>query len=103
MEARDPEELRRIEAEEAAAAAEAAAIGGPGPGDDFDPEMRAVYEGGGGEAEGFELAEAQLIDNASHGDGVGEPLADAFPPERESDYSTAAYGEPDEEKVHEVV
>ncbi len=103
MEARDPDDLRRIEREEAAAAAEAAAIGGPGSLDDVDPEMRAVYEGGGGESEGFELAEDELIENASHGDGRGDPLADRFTPEAEADESDAAYGEPDEEDVTEVV
>ena len=60
--------------------------------------MRAVYEGGGGEAEGFELAEADLVENAQHGDGRGEPLSDAFTPERESDRSDADFGEPDEEQ-----
>lgn len=29
----------------------------------------AIEEAGGGESEGFELAEAELIDHASHGDG----------------------------------
>lgn len=31
-------------------------------------ERRAVEEAGGGEAEGFELAEALLVEHASHGD-----------------------------------
>jgi hypothetical protein len=31
--------------------------------------QRAVDEGGGGESEGFELAEQELIEHASHGDG----------------------------------
>jgi hypothetical protein len=31
-------------------------------------ERRAVEEAGGGESEGFELAEAALIEHASHGD-----------------------------------
>jgi hypothetical protein len=31
-------------------------------------ERRAVEEAGGGQAEGFELAEQELIDHASHGD-----------------------------------
>jgi hypothetical protein len=93
-----------IREEEAAAAADARQIGGvAGDENDFDPEMRAVYEAGGGESEGFEQAEADLIDNAQHGDGRGDPLSDAFTPERESDRSTAAYGEPDEEDVTEVV
>jgi len=31
-------------------------------------EMRAVEEGGGGQSEGFELAEEELIEHTSHGD-----------------------------------
>jgi hypothetical protein len=65
--------------------------------------MEAVYEAGGGEAEGFEAAEDLLIENASHGDGRAEPLSDAFTPELESDEVTALDGEADEEKVSEVV
>jgi hypothetical protein len=103
MEARDPDDLRRIEAEEEAAAAEAGAIGGPAPDEDVDPEMRAVYEGGGGEAEGFEMAEQELIENASHGEYQADPLADRFPPEVEADESTAEYSEPDQEDVSEVI
>ena len=93
-----------IREEEAAAAAEAGQIGGvAGDEDDFDPELRAVYEAGGGEAEGFEQAEADLIDNAQHGDGRGDPLNDAFTPEEESDLAGARYGEPDQEDTTEVV
>jgi len=79
----------------AAAAAEAAAIGGPGAEIDADPEMQPVYEAGGGEAEGFEQAEDDLIRNATHDDATGEPLTDAFPEEVESDRSGAEYGEAD--------
>jgi hypothetical protein len=93
-----------VEAEAAAAAAEAGAIGGPHLDDAHgDPAMEPVYEAGGGEAEGFEAAEDMLIENASHGDGHAEPMSDAFTPERESDEVTALGGEPDEEKVSEVV
>jgi hypothetical protein len=93
-----------VREEAAAAAADASRIGGvAGDEDDFDPEMRPVYEGGGGEAEGFEQAEADLIDNAQHGDGHGDPLSDAFSPEAESDRASAVYGEPDEVDTTEVV
>jgi hypothetical protein len=51
-----------------AAAAEAASIGGVAGDEDIDPADRPVQEAGGGVAEGFELAEADLIDHASHGD-----------------------------------
>jgi hypothetical protein len=93
-----------VDAEAAAAGAEAAMIGGPHLDDAHgDPAMEPVYEAGGGEAEGFEIAEDMLIENASHGDGRAEPISDAFTPEIESDEVTALDGEPDEEKVSEVV
>jgi len=86
----------RAEDEAEAAAAEAAAIGGPDPMPEADPAERAVAEGGGGESEGFEQAEDALIRQASHGDNLSDPTADAFSPEVESDRSTVVYGEPDE-------
>jgi hypothetical protein len=92
--------------EEWLAAAEARALGGPPEpelGEDIDEALRPVYEAGGGEQEGFELAERDLIENASHGGGRGDPLHDRPSPEIESDESTAVYGEPDEEKISEVV
>jgi len=61
--------FEREQAEQAAR--EAAGIGGdPGaaPGERSEPALRAVQEGGGGESEGFELAEQELIEHASHGD-----------------------------------
>ena len=88
-----------VREEEAAAAAAAGRIGvTAGDEDDFDPAMRPVYEAGGGVAEGFEQAEADLVENAQHGDGRGDPMADAFRPEAESDLSGADYAEADEEK-----
>jgi hypothetical protein len=63
-----------------------------------DPARQPVEEAGGGEAEGFEQAEQDLIENASHGDGAGDPAADAIDNETvEAERSTAEYGEPDEE------
>ena len=58
--------------------------------------MIPVYEAGGGEEEGFELAERDLVRNASHDDGEGFPERDAFTPEQESDKSFAESGEADE-------
>jgi hypothetical protein len=92
--------------EEWLAAAEARAIGGPpdpdlgpaGVGDHVDEALRPVYEAGGGEQDGFEIAEHDLERNASHDDGEAFPELDAFTPERESDRSTAEYGEADEEE-----
>ena len=83
------------EEEADAAAAEAARIGGPAPDDPVeDPAQRPVVEGGEGEAEGFELAEEELIDNAEHGDQKRFPNRDAPPPEEPTD---TAFGEADEE------
>lgn len=93
-----PEEERDPIAEEEAeaAASEAAEIGGPAPDDPVDdPAQRPLVEGGGGEAEGFELAEAELIDNAEHGDQKRFPNRDAGRPEEPTD--TTAFGEADEE------
>lgn len=51
------------------AAREAAEIGGAVTDEDaLDPAQRPVREAGGGEAEGFEQAEEELIEHASHGD-----------------------------------
>lgn len=88
---RDP--IAEEEAE--AAAAEAAGIGGPAP-DDFtdDPAQRPLAEAGEGEAEGFELAEEELIDRAEHGDQKHFPDGDAPPAEEQSG---AVYGEADQE------
>lgn len=89
--------------QEAAAAAEAAAIGGVVPPDAEDPAMEPVYQAGGGEQEGFEQAEEDLIENATHGDGHGNPERDALSPEAEADESTAVYGEADRIPSTEVV
>jgi hypothetical protein len=91
--------------EEWEAAAEAAAIGGRQPPsswldpeeDDDDEALRPVIEAGGGEGEGFELAERDLVRNASHEDGQAFPEEDAFSPEHESDRATTDYAQADEE------
>ena len=65
---------------------------------------RAVEEGGGGESEGFELAEQELVEHASHGDGhsptrimldAAAEREGAGPAEGEAD--VGVYGEADEE------
>jgi hypothetical protein len=89
---KDPNEARVAE-EEAQAAAEAARIGGPAPVDREDPAERPLAEAGEGEAEGFELAEEQLIDIASHGDQAGFPDHHVPPPEEKDN---AEFGEADE-------
>ena len=90
--------------EERAAAFEARRIGGEQPdvggadgSEPIDPAMIPVYEAGGGEQDGFELAEHDLVRNASHDDGHGFPERDAFTPETEADRSTAQSGEADGE------
>ena len=93
----------RAREEEQAAAEEAAAIGGPGAPVEGDEASRPVEEAGGGEAEGFEQAERELAEQASHGENRWSPEKDAFTPEGESDRSTAEYGEPDEVDPTEVV
>jgi hypothetical protein len=57
---------------------------------------RAVEEAGGGESEGFELAEQELIDHTSHGDGhtPARIMRDAA---AEDDDDRQLYGEADEE------
>jgi hypothetical protein len=97
--------------QEAATAAEARKIGGepgvvPGydddpttPGISEDPARRPVDEAGGGEAEGFEIAEAELIDRAENPRGPS-PLADR---ERvsEDDRAVTDYGESDAVRTSE--
>ena len=45
-----------------------------------DPAWQALQESGEGESEGFELAEQDLIEHASHGDqhSAGRIMEDAF-------------------------
>jgi hypothetical protein len=105
---RESEFERRQEQE---AAEEAAHIGGepgrvPGydddaqrPGVSSDPARAPVEEAGGGEAEGFEQAEAELIDRAENPRGPS-PLADR---ERvsEDDRAEQTYGEGDAVRTSE--
>jgi hypothetical protein len=60
-------------------------------------ERRAVEEAGGGQSEGFELAEQELIEHASHGDEhtPDRVMQDAVGPDEEDD--GAVYGEADSE------
>jgi hypothetical protein len=69
----DPDEFELEQENEAAA--EAAAIGGPASSypsidedGEADPAERPLVEAGEGESEGFELAEHDLEDHASHSD-----------------------------------
>lgn len=60
--------------------------------------LRSVEEAGGGEQEGFELAEEELIEHASHGDQHSTfPIFRDAEDENE-DYDADVYGEADEER-----
>jgi hypothetical protein len=63
-------------------------------------EREAVEEAGGGESEGFEQAEQELIEHTSHGDehAPAKITQDAFG-EGEEEASGAEYGEADEEHL----
>ena len=96
----------RAQEEAEAAAAEAAAIGGrtssePPPEEQVDEASRPVLEGGGGEAEGFEGAERELIEHASHGDQHAARQAVEDAPEVSDDARAAAGGEADMERSSE--
>jgi hypothetical protein len=64
-----------------------------------DPRWQAVDEGGGGESEGFELAEEQLVEYAEQGEH--DEYLDGFPAEGEEDPNRASYGEADEEELED--
>jgi hypothetical protein len=64
-----------------------------------DPAMDPVYEAGGGESEGFEMAEEELIEHTEHGPAKPEVQVRV----REEDISeeenrSESYGEGDEEQ-----
>jgi hypothetical protein len=95
-----PEDDALVSDEERAAAAEAAGIGGRRPDydvdDDADEASRPLEEAGEGESEGFELAEHDMVEEASHGEEGRSPEVDAFDAEVESDEADSVYGEADE-------
>ena len=68
-------------------------------------ERRAVEEAGGGQSEGFELAEQEMIDHTSHGDEHSpfRIIADGNQetPEDPAE-ETVEYGEPDEEHLPDL-
>src|SRR3954470_18336574 len=92
-----------------AAGAEARQIGGRPTRDleedlPHNPAMDPVYEAGGGDAEGWEMAEEELIEHAEHGPAKPEVQIHV---REEMDRLTeepdrAVYGEADEEDVTEV-
>ena len=98
--------------QEDAAAEEAAHIGGvrddeldyierdSRPAGISDEAWRPVEEAGGGEAEGFEEAEAELIERAENAHGPS-PIADAGGTTRRPAALDSEYGEADEEHTSE--
>ena len=87
------------------AAQEAAMIGGRAGDESLDPAERAVREGGGGEAEGFEEAEAALIEHASHGDQQSAHAIlhdEGLPEENDRRDPASEYGEADRELSSEL-
>jgi hypothetical protein len=90
-EEREDGQLAEAETEEAAR--EAAEIGGKVPPDSENPAEEPLLQAGEGEAEGFELAEKDLEDIASHGDRHRFPDQVPSPPEEEG---TVEHGEADE-------
>jgi len=95
--ARLPWEEREVDA----AAYAARAIGGQAGDEDVDPVERPLQEAGQGEAEGFELAEEDLIEAAEIGVAWVDPVRAAFPAESEGG-SGPTYGEPDHEFSSEL-
>jgi hypothetical protein len=94
--------LRWEQKEVDAAANTAGAIGGRAGDEDVDPAQRPLQEAGEGEAEGFELAEADLVEAAETGLNWIDPVHAAFPAESE-DAPGATYGEADHELSSELV
>jgi hypothetical protein len=98
------ERQRRLRWEEKqvdAAARAAGAIGGWAGDEDVDPAQRPLQEAGEGEAEGFELAERDLVEAAETGLIWVDPVRGAFPVEFE-DAPGSTYGEADQELSSEL-
>jgi hypothetical protein len=99
----------RVREEEDAAAAEAGSIGGRRPqyedeeGDDVDEATRPLIESGEGVEEGFETAESDLREAATHGENRYDPASHDFGDEESAGEGDAISGEPDEIDVTETV
>lgn len=105
----DPPEDPLLRREEGAAAREAGNIGGPTPEYEDDEGRpageadRALLEGGEGVEEGFETAERDLREAATHGENRYDPDAHDFGDEESAGDADALPGEPDEIDVTETV
>lgn len=71
------------------------------PHDPKDPAWAPVEEAGGGESEGFEIAERDLVEHAEALDDQGIPRLDPFAGEPEEAVDSV-YGEADAEPSTEV-
>jgi hypothetical protein len=91
------DEDRLIREEEEAAARDAGTIGGQSGDQELDESERPLVEAGEGEAEGFEVAEQDLIEHAEYQDGEAIPRLDQFDGEPEEG-DPGVYGEADEEE-----
>jgi len=98
-----------VRQEEDAAAAEAGSIGGRTPeyedeeGDVVDEATRPLIEGGEGVEEGFETAESDLREAATHGENRYDPADADFGDDESAGEGDAVFGEPDEIDVTETV
>src|SRR3954451_17463851 len=92
------------EEEAEAARKEAREIGGSATRDleealPHDPAMDPVYEAGGGEQDGFEMAEEELIEHTEHGPAKPEVQVRVREEENsEEENSSESYGESDSEQ-----
>jgi hypothetical protein len=62
-------------------------------------ERLAVDEAGGGQSEGFELAEQELIEHSSHGDEHGSSRITQDGAREEEEPADASYGDADSEHL----
>ena len=90
-----------IAEQEREAAEEAVEVGGGPVSDEAEEAERALAEAGQGESEGFELAEEELIENASHdADSAPDPTHLAGQPEQ--GLPEVEYGEADTEESEDA-
>lgn len=89
--------------QEQEAAEEAARIGGsPGGSYGVDESERPLAEAGEGESEGFELAERELIENATHEADSSPDPTNMAGLEEASDPAAPTYGEADSEEIEDA-
>jgi hypothetical protein len=91
------DEDRFAREEEEAAGREAGRIGGRSGDRELDESQRPLVEAGEGEAEGFEVAEQDLVEHAENRGDEGIPRLDQFDAEPEEG-DPGVYGEADEEE-----